>query len=194
MSTTRPGSRTEQRRQTVERILRAATQVFVRVGYDHATIRGIAAEAEADPGLVMRYFGSKQELYRRVIGSAPVPELGGTPAEAADQILSVLAGQLADAPEASLAMLRSMLTNPEAASAASTGIARYQEQVARAIPGDEANLRAAIISAVTIGVTLSRHLIKSPDLADADPDQVVALLRPALLSLVGDGPDGPTTS
>jgi len=31
----------------------------------------------------MHYFGSKQELYRRVIDAAPVPELSGTPAEAA---------------------------------------------------------------------------------------------------------------
>ncbi|QDP94627.1 hypothetical protein FOE78_00675 [Microlunatus elymi] len=105
-----------------------------------------------------------------------------------NQLLSILAGQLANAPEASLAMLRSVLTNPEAANAASTGIARYQKQIARAIPSHDAQLRAAIISAITFGVTLSRHLIKSPELADADPDEVIALLRPAVLCLV-DGSD-----
>jgi hypothetical protein len=76
-----------------------------------------------------------------------------------------------------------MLTNPEAASAASTGIARYEAQIAQAIPADDADLRAAIISAVTLGITVSRHLIKSDELATADPARIIELLRPCLLSL-----------
>jgi hypothetical protein len=131
----------------------------------------------------MHYFGSKQELYGRVIDAASVPEVSGTPAEAAEQILASLAERLASTPVASLALLRSMLTNPEAASAASAGIARYEAQIAQAIPADDAGLRAAIISAITLGITVSRHLIKSDELATADPEQVIRLLRPCVLSL-----------
>ena len=143
----------------------------------------MASAAGVDPGLVMHYFGSKQELYRRVIDAAPVPEVSGTPTEAAEQILTGLASRLASEPAASLALLRSMLTNPEAASAASAGIARYQAQIAQAIPAADADLRAAIISAITLGITVSRHLIKSGELATADPAQVIGLLRPCMLSL-----------
>jgi AcrR family transcriptional regulator len=194
MTTPRPGSRAEQRRRTEARILEAATQVFFSAGYDRTTIRAVASVAEVDAGLVMHYFGSKQELYRRVIDAAPVPELGGTPEEAADQILAGVADRLDSAPVASLALLRSILTNPEAASAASTGIARYQAQIAQAIPADDADLRAAIISAVTLGITVSRHLLKFDELATADPAQVIELLRPCLLSLTAR-PDhgGPVT-
>jgi hypothetical protein len=103
--------------------------------------------------LVMHYFGSKQELYRRVIDTAPVPEVSGTPADAAEQILAGLASRLTSEPVASLALFRSMLTNPEAASAA------------------------------TLGITVSRHLIKSDVLATADPAQVIELLRPCMQSL-----------
>ena len=81
MTTPRPGSRAEQRRRTEARILDAATQVFFSAGYDRATIRAVASAAGVDAGLVMHYFGSKQELYRRVIDAAPVPEVSGTPAE-----------------------------------------------------------------------------------------------------------------
>ncbi len=183
MTTPRPGSRAEQRRRTEARILEAATQVFFSAGYDRTTIRAVASVAEVDAGLVMHYFGSKQELYRRVIDAAPVPELSGTPEEAADQILAGVADRLASAPVASLALLRSMLTNPEAASAASTGIARYEAQIAQAIPADDADLRAAIISAITLGITVSRHLLKFDELATADPARVIELLRPCLLSL-----------
>ena len=98
MTTPRPGSRAEQRRRTEARILDAATQVFFSAGYDQATIRAVASAA----GVRRRAwsctdFGSKQQLYRRVIDAAPVPEISGTPEKAAEQILATLADQLASA-------------------------------------------------------------------------------------------------
>jgi hypothetical protein len=42
-----------------------------------------------------------------------------------------------------------------------------------------------MISAITLGITVSRHLIKSDVLATADPDQIIELLRPGLHSLTG---------
>src|SRR5579863_7889533 len=185
MITPRLGPRAEQRRRTEARILDAATQVFFGAGYDRTTIRAVASAAGVDAGLVMHYFGSKQELFRRVIDAAPVPEMSGPPGQAAEQILAALASRLESEPAASLTLLRSMLTNPEAASAASAGIARYEAQIAQAIPADDADLRAAIISAITFGITISRHLIKSDELATADPERVIGLLRPCVLSLAG---------
>lgn len=152
-------------------------------GYERTTIRAVASAAGVDAGLVMHYFVSKQELFRRVIDAATVPEISGEPAQATEQLLAALAERLTNEPVASLTILRSMLTNPEAASSASTAAARYQAQIAQAIPADDANLRAAIISAITIGITVSRHLIKSDELAGADPAQVIRLLRPCMLSL-----------
>jgi AcrR family transcriptional regulator len=183
MTTPRPGSRAEQRRRTEARILETAARIFVADGYERTTIRAVASVAGVDPGLVMHYFGSKRELYRRVIDAAPVPELSGTPEEAAEQILAGLADRLASAPVASLALFRSMLTNPEAASAASAGVARYEAQIAKAIPADDADLRAAIISAISIGIVVSRHLIKADELTTADPAHIIRLLRPCVLSL-----------
>jgi AcrR family transcriptional regulator len=192
MTTPRPSSRAEQRRRTEARILDAATQAFFSAGYERTTIRAVASAAGVDAGLVMHYFGSKQELFRRVIETAPVPEVIGAPGQAAEQILASLASRLASEPVASLTILRSMLTSPEAASAAGVAAARYQAQIAPAIPADDANLRAAIISAITVGIMVSRHLIKSDELANADPAQVIRLLRPCVLSLANaPAPAGP---
>jgi AcrR family transcriptional regulator len=191
MTTPRPGSRAEQRRRTEARILDAATQVFFSAGYDRTTIRAVASAAAVDAGLVMHYFGSKQELFRRVIDAAPVPEVSGAPGQAAEQILGSLADRLASEPTASLTLLRSMLTNPEAASAASVAAARYEAQIAQAIPASDASLRAAIIGAITLGVMVSRHLIKSDELATADPAQVIGLLRPCMISLAAQPPARP---
>ena len=191
MTTPRPGSRGEQRRRTEARILDAAAQAFLTAGYDRTTIRAVASAAGVDAGLVMHYFGSKQELFRRVIDAAPVPAISEAPGQAAEQILASLADRLATEPAASLALLRSMLTNPEAASAASAAIGRYQAQIAQAIPADDASLRAAVISAIFLGVMVSRHLIKSDELATADPAQVISLLRPCMIALAAQTPSLP---
>ena len=192
MTTPRPQSRAEQRRRTEARILDAAGKVFVAHGYDRTTIRAVASAAGVDSGLVTYYFGSKQELFRRVIDTAPVPEVSGAPGEAVEQILAALAVRLASEPVASLALLRSVLTNPEAASAVRGGAARYQAQITQAVTGDDASLRAAIISAITLGITVSRHLIKSDELATADPAQVISLLRPCMLALTADPGEPPS--
>ena len=81
-----------------------------------------------------------------------------------------------------------MLTNPEAADAARASIGRYQARIAQAIPADDADLRAAIISAITLGITVSRHLIATDELATADPAHVIRLLRPCVLSLTAQPP------
>jgi AcrR family transcriptional regulator len=165
-----PQSRTEQRRRTEARILDAATQAFFAAGYERTTIRAVASAAAVDPGLVMHYFGSKQELFRRVIDAAPVPEVSGAPGQAAEQILGSLADRLASEPTASLT---------------------YEAQIAQAIPASDASLRAAIIGAITLGVMVSRHLIKSDELATADPAQVIGLLRPCMISLAAQPPARP---
>jgi AcrR family transcriptional regulator len=191
MTTPPPNSRAEQRRRTEARILAAAAQIFLTAGYERTTIRAVASAAGVDAALVMHYFGSKQELFRQVIETASVPSISGAPGLAAEQILASLADRLANEPTASLTLLRSMLTNPEAASAASVAAARYEAQIAEAIPAADARLRAAIISAITLGVMVSRHLIKSDELATADPAQVISLLRPCMISLAAQSPSPP---
>lgn len=193
MTTPRPGSRAEQRRRTEARILDAAAQAFVAAGYERTTIRAVASAAGVDAGLVMHYFGSKQELFRRVIDTAPVLEVSATAEEAAEQILDSLADRLARESAGSLTVWRSMLTNPEAASAASMAMGRYETEIARAMPVSDASLRAAIIGAIILGVMVSRHLIKSDELATADPAQVISLLRPCVISLAAQPPSPPVS-
>ena len=183
MTTPRPGSRAEQRRRTEARILDAATQVFFNARYDRTTIRAVASAAGVDAGLVMHYFGSKQELYRQVIDAAPVPEVSETPAEATEQILAGLADRLASQPVASLALLRSMLTNPEAASAASAGIVRTRRRSPRPSPPPTRTCGPRSSAPSPSASRSPGTSSKSDELATADPAQVVRLLRPCVLSL-----------
>jgi AcrR family transcriptional regulator len=186
-------SRAEQRRRTEARILAAASRLFVEYGYGRTTIRGVAAAAGVDAGLVMHYFGSKQGLFQRVTHAGPAQELTGTAGQVTEQILARLADSLASEPVHSLAVLRSMLTHPQAAQAAREGTARYQAQISRSIPAVDADARAALVSAVMLGVIVSRHLLKSDGLTDASPQQVIDLLRPCLSSLTRADPAPPAS-
>ena len=49
--------------QTKAVILAAARERFAESGYEGTTIRGVAADANIDPSMVMRYFGNKDQLF-----------------------------------------------------------------------------------------------------------------------------------
>jgi AcrR family transcriptional regulator len=77
------------------RLLAAALTTFVRLGYDHATVRDIAQEAGVAQGLLYSYFRSKDDLLREVFheGARDVAEAfgagaaGSTPEERLERVI-----------------------------------------------------------------------------------------------------------
>lgn len=187
--TARP-TRAQQRRLTEDRILTAARQLFAELGYDRTTIRAVASAAGVDAGLVMHYFGSKDLLFARATETADdLGEIG--PGGATEALLTSLGQRLTDEPEASLAVLRSMLTNADAADRYRTAAQPQLDQLTNAIPAPDATLRASLLSAIIHGVLAERYLLRLPTLADASPDQIITLLRPCFESLTTTPPDHP---
>jgi hypothetical protein len=131
----------------------------------------------------MHYFSRKEALFARATAAPTLTLPGGTAEEVAEQLLDRMHESLTDEPAGSLAVLRSMLTHPESAQDIRASARTYKDQIAAAIPGDDADLRAAIVSAAILGVVLGRHMIKLDHLADADPDQIVDILRPCVRTL-----------
>lgn len=172
-------SRAEQRQHTQSRILAAAQTLFARVGYDRATIRAIASEAGTDPGLVMRYFGSKDNLFAQVAGLEPEGLITGTPEQAAEQLLVALEHKLAEAPTDALAAIRSMFTHPDSAADVRSVMVGRQQQAAHHMAADDAELRAGLLGAITIGAVIGRYLLRLDGLYDAEPERIAALLRTA---------------
>lgn len=58
----RPAGPTDQGRETRERLYAVALQRFARDGYAATTLRDIAADAGVSPGLLYRYFASKEAV------------------------------------------------------------------------------------------------------------------------------------
>ncbi|SDM50059.1 TetR/AcrR family transcriptional regulator [Allokutzneria albata] len=177
-------SRAEQRRRTEARILAAARDLFAENGYDRTTIRAVAAAARTDPGLVMRYFGSKDELFARVAELEPEEQAAADSPEAvAELMLDSLVRKLCTESSGTVAMLRSMLTHPDAAQEVRSALAAQQGRLAEAIPGTDAELRAGLLGAVVLGTVTGRDLLRLDGLRDADAERIVDVLRPAIHSI-----------
>lgn len=175
-------TRAQQRRDTEARILEVARRSFAEHGYERTTIRAVATAAGVNAGLVMHYFGSKDELFARAARLAPDDLSAGDPAQA---LLEALRKRLDGEPVASLAVLRSMLTHAEASEGFREAGRRWLDQIEQAIPADDAALRAALVSAIITGVVVDRYLLRLSALADAPAQDVIDLLRPCFESLAG---------
>ncbi|MGW6198536.1 TetR/AcrR family transcriptional regulator [Kribbella sp. NPDC055110] len=175
-------TRVEQRRRTEARILTAARELFGEHGFDRTTIRAVATRAGSDPGLVMRYFGSKEKLFAQAAAIPADGPIEGSPEQIAEQLTAALTEKLADEPTAALAALRAMFTHPEAAAEVRAAMTAQQRQVAAHLPGDDALVRSGVIGALTLGLVISRHLVRLDGL-DVPPDELMAVAGPLIEQL-----------
>ncbi|WP_405163214.1 TetR family transcriptional regulator [Nocardia sp. NBC_01499] len=180
MSSDNKPTRAQQRRRTEDRILTAARVLFSEVGYERATARAVADAANVDPGLITYYFRSKSELFSRVTEIAAEEPVYGSPQQVTELLLAAIHAKLSDEPLSTLAMLRSMLTHPEATEGVRQSLSRQQQQLSDALTADNALLRTGLTSAITLGVVVGRYMLKLDGLRDADPGEITALLRPGI--------------
>jgi AcrR family transcriptional regulator len=190
----RPTKRAQQRRETEARILGAARHEFANSGYERATIRGIAAAAGVNPGLVVHYFGSKQELFAQAARiSLPAGAGVGTKEHLIKSLVDSLGVKLEGLPLEAVTMLRSMLTHPEAARDVRQAVTEQSGQVGAVIDADDAALRATLIESIMLGTIIGRHLLDLDALRDAEPGQITGLLRPCFEILAREHHPVPTT-
>lgn len=188
-----PTARDEQREATRARILTQARALFGERGFERATIRAIAEAAQVDPGLVMHYFGSKQQLFTSAVRAAPEPEFGGTPAELVDFLVDTLRLKLAESGQQPMAMLRSMLTHPPATERARDIVGTQGEQIATAIPLNDAQVRGALITSLMLGLRVGRDLLELPALVQASNELLLDLTRPAIEALIAPRQPAPNS-
>src|SRR5580765_898719 len=93
----RPGPTT-----TRDAIAQAARRQFAELGYDRATLRGIAGEAGVDAALVVQFYGSKDALFREVMPLPPTVAAAmagladGPTATVGRRLAEVIVGMLED--------------------------------------------------------------------------------------------------
>ncbi|MGE0792246.1 MAG: TetR/AcrR family transcriptional regulator [Sandaracinaceae bacterium] len=195
----REAARPRDAARTREAILESARRAFASSGYDGAGVREIAAGAGVTAMLINRYFGSKEELFAAVVADTmtrPViltPEHLGAedPSGAMASALVGLTEPDATPLDGFLMMMRSAASDRAAAIGRREIEAHYQARLKRALPGQDAGVRAAVVISLVAGLQLMRQGIGLPALADADPAALERVLERALRGLIEPPPDPP---
>ncbi|MGK5639744.1 TetR family transcriptional regulator [Streptomyces sp. URMC 126] len=173
---------------TRRRILQAARGQFARLGYERATIRGIAAAAEVDKSSVINYFGTKQALFREAVHfSIPIDELTtDDPSRTVENYLRGMLGTWAADPDSPMAVLmRASMTSDEAAELLRRHVtAEAVDQVAANMDAPDARLRAGLFAAIMMGIATQRYVLCLPDVAEADLEDVLRIATPVVRSLI----------
>lgn len=169
---------------TRARILEAARQRFAEHGYERTTIRAVAADADIDPSMVMRYYGNKDGLFAATATlDLELPDLSEIPRS---QWGRRLARHFFDRWESrhgadTLALLlRAGATNPQAAERLRTVASA---QIVRALArggADQPERRAGLVATQILGLAFCRYVVRVPAIAAASPDQLVDDLAPTI--------------
>jgi AcrR family transcriptional regulator len=178
----RPGSA-----DTRGEILTAARRVFAEKGFDKATVRGIAREAQVDPALVHHYFDTKEGMFAAAMELPINPQqilpvlLDGPREEIGERLVRTILRLTADEKTRApvLALLRSAMSNEQAVGMVReffTSALLYQVADRLEVP----QLRVEAAFAQMLGIVLARYVLKLEPLASAGHDELVEILAPTI--------------
>ncbi|MEV6210077.1 TetR family transcriptional regulator [Kitasatospora sp. NPDC051914] len=172
-------------------ILRAARRAFALQPYAQVTLRGIAADAEVSASLIVKLFGSKEELFALTTDfSADADELFDAPLEALGRhmVLSLVRTRRERSSDPLLRVVFSLGIEDER----SVLRDRFREQATRRLagrlPGAEPELRAELIlgQLLGLGATMSIHR-DGGGTGQAAAGHLADLCAPALQRLIDGG-------
>ena len=178
----KPPSKSDRTRAT---ILAAAQQLFAGHGYERTTVREIAARAKIDPALVMRYFGSKDELFARVaVFNLKLPDLSKADRSKVGEMLvrhflSLWEGENANG--GLTVLYRSAASNKFAANKLREIFATQVLPAVAKIGGPNgAAERAGLIASQLFGLAFCRYVVKFPPVVGLSREQLVKEIGPTI--------------
>jgi AcrR family transcriptional regulator len=162
-------TRDAKRAQTAQRILEAAREEFATHGFEGTTVRGIADRAGVHASLVMQHYGTKAALF-----AVAVQLPSENDQVAAEHLLDVLDLRLGELPPETRALVRSMLTTPEAEASMREFLDERVENLASSFEGDDAEVRALLAVTSILGLTIAQHFLKLNAFATVPREALVA--------------------
>jgi len=174
-------------------ILAAARERFGTAGFQAATIRAIAADAGIDPSMVMRYFGSKDQLFAAVAEfDLRFPDFTAIDrAQVGRSLVSHFLDRW-EGDDALVILLRSSATNDDAAQRMqqifSTQLQPLVESLvpaADALEGAESGRRAGLIATQILGVAWCRFVLQLPPVVTMTRAEIVDSVGPTIQRYLG---------
>ena len=167
-------------------IFGAATQLFAEKGYAATSVRDIGAVAGVDPSLVIRHFGSKEQLFidtmkldldHNPMMAGPLESLGERYIEfiltADDQVRGVF-----------LALLRASDSGGIGSELRSAHEDAFVAPIKQRLDGDDADLRARLAGSLVGGLLYSLWVVGDETLAATDHHQIVRRYGALLQALI----------
>jgi len=175
---------------TKQAMLEAAHGRFLQESYENVGLRDIAGDVGVDVALVSRYFGSKEELFREVLGMGRKEDI--LPAEMTRAEISAYLARLFvqqggdenEHVERRLIMLRSASSPTASAIVRETLRKDVLRPLAEKLGGECAELRASSLMAVWMGMTIMRTVMTVEPLCGRGDDiehRIRQLFEAALL-------------
>lgn len=187
MTATRPRNAT----QTRADILSAARRRFGAEGYERTTLRAVAADVGVDAALVIRYFGSKQDLFAEAADfSIELPDMSGVDPDEVAGILLPRFFAVWEEDETFLALLRAAMTSPVAADTLRKVFAQQVAPKLVTATPDNPVQRIGLMGAFVIGLATTRYVLENPPIATLSREELTRWAAPVIRQLlVGPAPD-----
>jgi AcrR family transcriptional regulator len=171
--------------QTRADILSAARRRFAAEGFERTTLRAIAADVGVDAALVIRYFGSKQDLFATATEFViDLPDLSGADPEDIAAMLLPRYFAVWEDDAAFLALLRAAMTSRVAADTLNETLATHVAPTLRAATPDHPMERIALTDAFVIGLAATRSVIPNPPVADLSREELSRWAAPVFRQLL----------
>jgi AcrR family transcriptional regulator len=168
-------------------ILDAARTLFAQAGYDGTNLRQVAEFAECNVALISRYFGGKDDLFREVVleGFTLEAIVTNDRSKFGEHLARyILSKRERGALEPLLALLRSS-GNPNAIAIMQDLLeTQFIQPLGAWLGGPKAELRAAMIASVVIGLATTRDILENPTLARHSLQATVKTVAPILQALI----------
>ncbi|MUL77757.1 TetR/AcrR family transcriptional regulator [Mycolicibacterium sp. CBMA 226] len=162
-------------------ILAAARDRFAESGYQAATIRAIAADARIDPSMVMRYFGSKDQLFAAAAEfDLEFPDLSDVPRADLGAALVEAFLQRWTRDDGLIVLMRSATTNEEAAERMRGIFAQQLLPAIAHLQPNDAGRCAGLIGTQMLGMALCRFVLRIPPVVAMTNEELVHWLGPTL--------------
>ncbi len=163
-------------------ILDAAQKLFAQHGHGRTTVRDIAAKASIDPALVIRYFGSKDELFVRAAAfDLRMPDLSKVKRSQIGDTLIRRFLELGEGFTGMTVLLRSAASNDYAASRVrELFAAQVLPAFARVGSRADAAERAGLVASQLLGLALCRYILKIPPVAEMSTEEIVKHIGPTI--------------
>ncbi|MFI6794957.1 TetR/AcrR family transcriptional regulator [Streptosporangium canum] len=169
----------------------AAHELFRNEGFDAVGIRAVAARAGVDAALVIRHFGSKEQLFLEAmtvdlpaikVMEGPLEGMGRAIVEHVVCLPSSRPGALAVT--ALAALFRASDRGEVRRTLRETIENVFAEPLVRRLEGGDAELRAHLIAAQLGGLLTSMHVVQDPVLLAADRSAIVVRYGDAIQRLI----------